>query len=101
MTGHYQPIENYGVIGNLRTAALVGMDGSIDWLCVPRFDSGACFAALLGTDEHGAQSTVIDFETFFGTSGWTPWPTTPRSSRYAALSSLMRRARRWRTTVAE
>ena len=84
-----------------RTAALVPRTGALDRLCFPRFDSDACFAALLGTDEYGAQSTVIDFETFFGTSGWTPWPTTPRSSRYAALSSLMRRARRWRTTVAE
>jgi GH15 family glucan-1,4-alpha-glucosidase len=47
------PIEGYGFIGNMVTSALVGMDGSIDWLCVPHFDSGACFAALLGNDDNG------------------------------------------------
>ncbi len=49
----YQPIENYGIIGNMRTVALVGMNGSIDWFCYPNFDSPSVFAAILDDNKGG------------------------------------------------
>ena len=50
---HYQPIENHGIVGNMHSAALVGLDGSVDWLCLPRFDSPSVFAAILDADKGG------------------------------------------------
>jgi GH15 family glucan-1,4-alpha-glucosidase len=46
-------VEDYAIVGDMQSVALICTDGSVDWLCLPRFDSEACFAALLGTEDHG------------------------------------------------
>src|SRR5580658_5680981 len=58
----YQPIENYGIVGDLRTAALIGMDGSVDFMCFPRFDSPTIFAALLDDRDGGRFQIAPVFE---------------------------------------
>ncbi|MFL6179107.1 MAG: glycoside hydrolase family 15 protein [Actinomycetes bacterium] len=56
------PLEDYAIVGDTHTAAVIGANGNVDWLCLPRFDSAACFAALLGTEEHGFWSLAPDAE---------------------------------------
>jgi len=55
-------IEDYAIVGDMQSAALVSADGSVDWLCLPRFDSEACFAALLGRPDHGCWRTAPEDE---------------------------------------
>ncbi len=71
----YQPIENYGLIGDMHTVALVGVNGSIDWLCYPYFDSPSVFAAILDDEKGGrfkispCASDGVTFKQFY-------WPDT-------------------------
>ncbi len=67
-------IEDYGFIGNMRTAALIGRNGSMDWLCLPRFDSDACMAALLGDENNGHWQIAPQGEPSLGTQRY--WPDT-------------------------
>ena len=71
----YQPIEDYGIIGNMRTVALVGMNGSIDWLCWPHFDSPSVFGAILD-DRKGGRFSIAPVETEAVNHKQLYWPDT-------------------------
>lgn len=72
-------IEEYGIIGDLHTVAVVGSNGSIDWLCLPRFDSPACFTRLLGTEDHGFWQLAPKGEVISSSRAYrgTPWCSRP------------------------
>lgn len=70
----YQPIENYGIIGNMRTAALIGKDGSLDWMCYPHFDSPSIFGRLLD-DEKGGYFSIQPAKEDYNTKQFY-WPDT-------------------------
>ena len=69
----YQPIENYRIIGNMRTVALVGMNGSIDWYCYPPFDSPSVLGAILD-DKKGGGSKLLLALTACGTNSFIGLP---------------------------
>ncbi len=71
----YQPIEDYGIVGNMRTAALVGTNGSIDWMCFPHFDSPSIFAAILD-DERGGSFRIYPADSPAATRKQHYWPET-------------------------
>src|SRR4051794_13218542 len=68
---NYQPISAYGLIGDMRTVALVGLDGGIDWCCLPRFDSGSVFAAILDP-ERGSTWSVRPEGSWTSTQRYLP-----------------------------
>ena len=75
-----RPIEDYALVGDLQSAALVSRDGSIDWLCLPRFDSAACFAALLGDERSGYWQISLAVRSPGSGAGTAPTPSSWRPS---------------------
>jgi hypothetical protein len=76
------PLEDYALIGDTHTAGLVSRGGSIDWLCLPRFDSGACFASLLGDVDHGSWELAPEGESERRDAATvpTPWSSKPTTA---------------------
>ena len=84
----YQPIENYGIVGNMRTVALVGLNGSIDWFCCPKFDSPSIFGAILD-DQKGGYFKIAPAQDGEATHKQLYWPeTNVLITRFLSLSSL-------------
>ena len=80
-------IEDYALLGDCRGAALVGLDGSIDWACIPRFDAEACFAALLGTEDNSS-IRLSPSSSLASSMGWTrPPPRSPANAIRTFFSS--------------
>jgi GH15 family glucan-1,4-alpha-glucosidase len=77
-------IEDYAMVGDLQSAAIVGKDGSVDWLCLPRFDSASCFAALVGAPEHGRWRIAPVADTVTVTRRYREGPTRGDSPAYVA-----------------
>ena len=97
--GVSRPIEDYALVGNLSTAALIGRGGAIDWFCPPRFDAAACFAALLGDGGNGSWRLAPEGGTRrAGATCRTPWCsrpcTRPRTGRSRSSTSCPIRDRR-------
>ena len=67
----YQPIDNYGLIGDMHTVALVAVNGSIDWMCIPRFDSPSLFCAILDEQKGGFFQIAPSTRTTSPTSSFT------------------------------
>src|SRR5260370_40826150 len=84
----YKPIESYGVIGDLHTVALVGMDGSIDWCCLPHFDSPSIFAAILDEHKGGFFKIASLYESMRPSQLWCANGPTPSSSATTQSSAL-------------
>ena len=84
-------LEDYGLIGDMQAAALVGRTGAVDWLCLPRFDSASCFSALLGDDRHGRWSSrrPVRFGRVLGATGPERWCSRPTSKPRRARSDWL------------
>ena len=89
-------IEDYAIVGDMQSAALVSADGSVDWLCLPRFDSEACFAALLGRPDHGCWRIAPEDELAGRRGATARWSETCR--RRSVMSRSCRRPSTSRAT---